>query len=888
MSPEQIGSESADVDTRSDVYSLGVVLYQLLAGKLPYDMANRSLPEAVRMIKDEAPARLSAVTKTFRGDLETIVSKALEKDKNRRYQSAAELGGDLQRFLLGEPISAKRDSSLYILRKHVVRYKGIVAAASIAVLALAAYGFNAVRSVDEYKRLVQAEREALTAEQNAREIAQGLSRRLGQELAASNIERGKLESAKGNVILAEEFLWREYLQHPESRHAYWALWDMYVRNPCRRTTECESPVLCAALSPDRALLAAACTDRVIRIFRTADGELDRQTAPLSVPANAVAFSPAGDRLVVALDRGEAAVVPLSGEMTPVMLGAGETGPAHPGGATAAAWSPNGKIIATGGSDRSIRTWSAATLAPLAAWEAHTTGVSCLAFSPDSGEIASGATEPNATDGVRFWSPRDGSLTNQFPTDGAWVSCIGYSPDDSTLAVGLGFRALAVFDLETGRKTPAGVEFTSTIAAFDFAKDNRRLLALGGAAPKAIVLPNPAVAVTLAEHRGPVVGGGWIAGSQAITISTDGAIKLWDVRRTIGMRGHGGFESWCFGTDYSGDGSKLAVGAGDGTVAVIESATKQRLATVTLAGTTRTRAVRFQKEGDVLLTGSSDGVLRVCDAATGEVRAEMSDSKAEIYAIAIQPGTNGAVVAAACGDKKVRIWNVGTREKIGEIGGFQLRVEGVAFSPDGSLLAASGFKNGVSIFRSSDWTPAAKLEGSGEAWTVAFSPDGQTLAAGTWNDRVDLWNVQSRKFIGAMAGHRGLLSTIAFSPDGRYLASGGDDATVRLWDVKSLRPLLTFQTSHGEATGISFDPTGQYITTGCQNHMVLTWDLAAGDNHILGNTAYNKKRFGADGPDADRRRPDVGAVMPRVIDGPTAARTSAAPGSAVGSKAGKDR
>src|SRR5690606_30542582 len=89
MSPEQVLADPDEVDTRSDVYALGVILYQLLAGRLPHDLGSRSIPEAARVIREEPPRRLSSVSRVFRGEIETIVARAMEKDKARRYQSAA-------------------------------------------------------------------------------------------------------------------------------------------------------------------------------------------------------------------------------------------------------------------------------------------------------------------------------------------------------------------------------------------------------------------------------------------------------------------------------------------------------------------------------------------------------------------------------------------------------------------------------------------------------------------------------------------------------------------------------------------------------------------------------------------------------------------------------
>ncbi len=178
MSPEQASGNRSELDTRSDIYSLGVILQELLTGKLPHDLQDRSIPEAARIIRDEEPTRLSSVNADFRGDLETITSKALEKDKNRRYQSATELGADIRRYLNDEPIAARPATTLYQFRKFARRNRGMVVAGAAAVFILVAGVIaSSALAVGQHRALQESERQ--------RRIAEAVNEFLNEDLLAS-------------------------------------------------------------------------------------------------------------------------------------------------------------------------------------------------------------------------------------------------------------------------------------------------------------------------------------------------------------------------------------------------------------------------------------------------------------------------------------------------------------------------------------------------------------------------------------------------------------------------------------------------------------------------------------------------------------------------------
>jgi hypothetical protein len=162
--PEQALGDPLALDIRSDVYALGVILYELLAGRLPYNTNGKPLPEAVRIVREEEPVRLSSMNRAYRGDIDTIVAKALEKDEARRYSSAAELVGDIRRYLTNEPITARPPSASYHLQKFVRRHKALVAGAAAVFLVLAA---GVAASTWEAVKARRAEQAALSEKQRA-------------------------------------------------------------------------------------------------------------------------------------------------------------------------------------------------------------------------------------------------------------------------------------------------------------------------------------------------------------------------------------------------------------------------------------------------------------------------------------------------------------------------------------------------------------------------------------------------------------------------------------------------------------------------------------------------------------------------------------------------
>jgi serine/threonine protein kinase len=197
MSPEQVRGNPDEIDLRTDVYSLGVMLYEMVTGRLPYDLTKAQIPEAARIICEEAPKSISATftgTKRLDADVITIAAKCLEKEASRRYQSAAQLGEDVQRYLSDQPILARPPSTAYQLRKLAARHKGAVAfAATVFVLVTALAITSTIQAFRISKERDRANQEAETAKQVS-EFLEGL------------FKVSDPSEARGNTITAREIL----------------------------------------------------------------------------------------------------------------------------------------------------------------------------------------------------------------------------------------------------------------------------------------------------------------------------------------------------------------------------------------------------------------------------------------------------------------------------------------------------------------------------------------------------------------------------------------------------------------------------------------------------------------------------------------------------------
>ncbi|MCL4740878.1 MAG: protein kinase [Phycisphaerales bacterium] len=844
MSPEQIAADPAEIDNRSDVYALGVLAFELLAGKLPFDLRSRSIPEAARIIRDDPPTRLSAVDRTLRGDVETIVAKAIAKDKARRYQSAAELADDIRRHLAGEPIAARDSSAAQLLRRSLRRYRGALAAGVIIALALAVFAVHASIQSARSRALAVSEAAARheesiarSAAEEQRRLANQLNHRLRDQLHASLIERGRAEGVALNGPGAESFLWPQLFEDPDSRPARWALWELYARFPCLWTVRVGTSATAVAPSPDAARIVVASAAGELTLLDASSGET-LVRASVDLPSRAAAVVAARwmneDTVLTAHADGIAREWRIDGRSAITRTAEWR---AHDRPVTAAAADPARGRIATASNEGTVALRSTADGTLLATWKAADAAVDAIAFDPASGAIATGTRDGavslwrmggDAPD-ARLIGKRDGSIRS-----------LCFSPDGSALYAGASDRAVVRWDL-AGQSPPRASVGTTDCRSVALHADQRTLLAVRYLNATVEHLDHERSAV-IAFPVGSIHRGDWVA-DRFVTIEPDGWVRLWESRPWPARRLIHAHRTWMFGVDFSPDGERLVTGGGDHAVHLWDHRAGQPLWTAPLSPAYRARATRYSPDGSTIAAGCSDGRVLLLDARSGQLQAALGPARGEVYALAFSP--DGRHIAAANGDATVAVYDADNGQTLAHAAGLDTLPRGVAYSPDGDRLYTSGATDGIIVWNARTLDRLGALRTTSTPWSVAISPDGRTLAAGTFGATVEFFNIDSgERTIGA-ARHHLVVAGLAFSPDGRTLASGGDDGTVKLWDTHTARLLASLESDSGPVPGVAFSPDGHTLAAATSAGNAELWNLRYHDPHVADNLEAAITRFATD-------------------------------------------
>ena len=835
MAPEQANSKLGEISPATDVYGLGAILYELLTGRPPVRASNNL--EAIRQTLEDEPVPPSRLQPKLPRDLDTITLKCLQKDPQRRYESADELARDLERFQAGVPIRARPVSSWERTVKWIRRKPTMAAFLVVSVLAVLALGGVVTGSVYNHwlnNALTQAKsdrQKAVHAQQKA-EVArkaetearrQAELYRYSHHIALSHAgwhdgnfaqairlledcpakQRGWEWRYLQRMFHEDNFTYKEHENsasavtfHPDGSSVVSGdalgvirIWDPATGKTRRVLTEHTRTVWQLEFNPDGSMLASSSKDGTVRLWNPATGKLLRTISDHPGPVRCMAFRPDGRRLVSCSMKGVVKVWDLNGQCKLNLIG-------HRDGIDAVAWSPDGTRIASSGEDRLVRIWDALSGKQVRTLKGHTNWVRRLAFHPDGRQLVSVSWDRT----IRVWDYETGENLHTVQAHNGPIESVCFSPDGRWLATSGVDQTILLWDAQTWTKLGIFKGHTRNVWALAFSPD----------------------------------------GTQLASASGDWTVKLWSASvgpNTGTLHGH---KSRVMCVDFHPDGRRVASACPGDMVKVWDAVTGQDILSIKV----RALALAYSSDGRWLATGGSDRIVRLFDAETGQLVHSFRGHTSTVWRVAFHPRGTQLVSSSLAG--RALVWDLANLSSESDPSP-QFVLQGqrdmvVAYSPDGKQLATSGLETSMTLW---DTTTGKKQD----HWTLphiaqslCFSPDGKRIVL-PQSGNIVVREVATGTVLQSMSGHVATATCAAFSPDGKRIASVAGDGTVRIWDPADGLELLTLR-GHGERVQyVAFSPDGNRLASASYDRTVRIWDARPLTDKTLDESTAVRLVFG---------------------------------------------
>ena len=488
-----------------------------------------------------------------------------------------------------------------------------------------------------------------------------------------------------------------------------------------------------------------------------------------------------------------------------------------------AFSPDGKLLATGDVVGQIRVWQVVDGQQLLTFQGHTNWVSSIAFSPDGKLLAvTGSSEST----VKLWDVNTGQCVRILPGHTDWVSSVAFSPDGQTLASSGDDRRVRLWEVSTGQCLHILQGHTDKVWSVAFSRDGQTLAS--GSNDSTVKLWDFSTGHCLKTLQADTDGIGTIAfspdGQTLVSGSDDQTVRLWEVSTGQCLRILQGHNHRVRSVVFSPDGQTLASGSDDRTVRLWEVSTGQCLR-ILQGHSNRVRSVAFSLDDQLIASGTADQMVRLWQVSTGQCLKTLQGHSQGIQSVAIS--LNSQTLASG-GDPTVRLWEVTTGHCLHVLQGHSRWVQCVAFSPDSQTLASGSGDRTVRLWEVTTGHCLHILQGhNSEVRCVAFSPDGQLLASGSRDGTVRLWEVITGQCMNTLQGHSNWVESVAFNQNGQTLASSSLDQTVRLWEVQTGQYLKTLPGEIKWGESAAFSPDGQ-IFAGCSDDSTVgLWEVSTG-------------------------------------------------------------